>query len=142
MMANPTLAAAALLVAVFLVQPATAQEMTAEQKQICAEAQARYKDLFGKLPSEEKVTVVLMYNMTFCPLRLQVKAGTTVRWVNVDKRTSHSVWFKDDGRPESDRKFPEEALEMPIDLPPGEHIYWCGPHGERENMRATITVVP
>jgi plastocyanin len=141
-MTTKTLAAAALLAAVFLAAPAAAEDMTAEKQQICAEAANRYKDLYGKLPSDEKVTVVLMYNMTFCPLHLQLKQGTTVRWVNIDKRTSHSVWFKDDGRQESERKFPEEFLELPVDLPPGEHVYWCGPHGERENMRATITVVP
>jgi plastocyanin len=69
-----------------------------------------------------------------------VKQGATVRWINVDRRTSHSVWFKEAGRGESERAFPEELVEMTIDLPPGEHPYLCGPHWEREGMVGRLRV--
>ena len=71
---------------------------------ICAEAEERYVELFGKPSAEEEgVTVVTMYKYNFCPGEITVPVGTTVRWVNVDKRTSHSVIVK--GEPESDRAF-------------------------------------
>ena len=73
---------------------------------------------------------------------MTVKKGTTVRWVNVEKRTSHSVWFKAAGKAESDRLFPEEHVEVTFDLPPGEYPYLCGPHWEKEDMRGTVTVIP
>jgi plastocyanin len=82
-----------------------------------------------------------MYRDTFCPQRVTVKRNTRLRWVNVDKRTSHSVWFKDAGRAESDRAFPEDVVEMIIDWPPGEYPYLCGPHWEREGMVGRLTVI-
>ena len=82
-----------------------------------------------------------MYKYTFCPHEMDVKQGATVRWVNVDRRTSHSVWFKVIGKPESDRLFSEEKVEMIIDMPPGDFPYLCGPHGEQEGMTGQLTVV-
>ena len=77
---------------------------------ICEEAEERYVELLGKPSAEEDgVTVVKMYKYRFCPVNITVPVGTTVRWVNVDKRTSHSVIV--DGEPDSDRAFPEEILE-------------------------------
>ncbi|HEY4775702.1 MAG TPA: plastocyanin/azurin family copper-binding protein [Xanthobacteraceae bacterium] len=112
----------------------------AERSQICAEATERYRQIFGKAPGEEPFVVVLMYRDNFCPAALTVQQGTTLRWVNVDRRTSHSVWFKEAGRPESERTFPEEFVTMTIDLPPGEYPYLCGPHWEREGMAGRLTV--
>ena len=109
---------------------------------ICAEAEERYVELFGQPSSEaEGVEVVLMYKYNFCPAELTVKAGTTVRWVNVDKRTSHSVLLKDGSEPESDRIFPEETVEMTF-LTPGQQDYLCGPHWETQNMIGMVTVEP
>ena len=62
--------------------------------------------------------------------------------MNVDRRTTHSVWFRDAGRPESDRVFGGEHIEMTVDLPPGEHGYLCGPHWQMEGMIGTLTIVP
>lgn len=62
-----------------------------------------------------------MFKHTFCPLHLTVKQGSTVRFVNVDRRTTHSFWFRDAGRPESERFFSGEGTTMTIDLPAGEH---------------------
>lgn len=106
---------------------------------ICAEAEERYQEIFGAPSSEaEGVTVVKMYNYTFCPVELTVKVGTTVRWVNVDKRTSHSVIVKDE--PESERAFPEESVEFTF-LTPHTEDYLCGPHWEKRDMIGRITVV-
>ncbi len=134
--------ALAVLAAGFIVaQTATATTSDEERKKICAKAEKRYQKLFGKLPSEEDVTVVMMHKYTFCPHQIEVKQGTTVRWVNVDKRTSHSVWFKEAGKEESDRLFGEEKVEMTFDLPPGEYPYLCGPHWKEEGMTGKVTVV-
>ncbi len=122
----------------FLAAPAWADE-TAE---LCAEAEERYAELFGQPSSSvEDAEVVLMYKYTFCPVELTVKAGTTVRWVNVDKRTSHSVLLKDGSEPESDRLFPEETVELTF-LTSGPQEYLCGPHWETQNMIGMITVEP
>ena len=112
----------------------------AEQEKICNEAEERYQELFGKPSKDEPVTIVKMYKYTFCPTVLEVKQGTTVRWVNVDKRTSHSVWFKDQGQEESDRLFSEEDVEIKMDFPPGDLGYLCGPHYEKQGMKARIII--
>lgn len=114
----------------------------AEKEKICMEAEARYQKQFGKPSKDEKDVVVLMYKYTFCPSALEVKRGAKIRWVNVDKRTSHSVWFKEAGKAESDRVFPEEHVPMTAELPPGTYPYICGPHGKRQGMRGTLTIVP
>ena len=106
---------------------------------LCAEAEERYVDLFGAPSSEaEGVTVVTMYKYNFCPAQITVPVGTTVRWVNVDKRTSHSV--KVGSEPESDRAFPEEVLEFTF-LVTGDQNYLCGPHWESHDMIGMVTVV-
>jgi plastocyanin len=108
---------------------------------LCAEAQQRYQELEIAKPKGDGVAVVLAYKYNFCPGHLTVKKGTTVHFVNVDKRTSHSVWFKEAGQPESDRFFPEEGFSMPM-LTEGEFPYLCGPHGTQEGMTGRITVTP
>ena len=126
-----------LLPALLLLAPPVLADETAE---ICAEAEQRYVDLFGQPSSAvEDAEVVLMYKYNFCPGQLSVKAGTTVRWVNVDKRTSHSVLSPDAGMPESDRAFPEESVEFTFTVP-GPVDYLCGPHWERRNMVGMVTV--
>ncbi len=128
-----------LLPALLLVAaPAVANEAT----EICAEAEERYVEVFGQPSSAvEDAEVVLMYKYNFCPFELTVKAGTTVRWVNVDKRTSHSVLLKDGSEPESDRLFPEESVDLTF-LTPGPQEYLCGPHWETQNMIGMVTVEP
>lgn len=65
----------------------------------------------------------------FEPATLTVKAGTTVRWTNNERRTSHSVLFTGDGGFESPRFFPGESWEHRFDKP-GRYPYTCGPHPE------------
>lgn len=111
-----------------------------EAAELCAKAEERYVDIFGQPSSQaEGVTVVTMYKYRFCPEKLKVPVGTTVRWVNVDKRTSHSVHLKEAGEPESDRLFPEETFEFTF-LSAGSQQYLCGPHWETQEMIGMITV--
>lgn len=86
---------------------------------------------------EGKVVEVVIKDFTFLPARLTVKAGTTVRWINQEKRQYHSVWFEQLGEPEPDYFFPEESYERNFALP-GTFPYRCGPHPE---MRGEIHVV-
>jgi len=113
--------------------------------QICAEAQSLFEEIKA-LPPEEGLppakpgTVhVLTLDYTFCPPLQTVKVGTTVRFVNVEKRTSHSVWFKEAGREESPRLFPVEFWETTFDTP-GRYPYLCGPHWEQRDMRGVLEV--
>ncbi len=120
---------------------AQAQEAAfdAETKAVCAEAEERFAAAGGK--KEPGKTTVLMYKYRFCPPNVTVKAGTVVRWVNVDKRTSHNVWFKAAGKPEADRLFNMESHEIPFP-DPGRYPYLCGPHWEQEKMIGHVTVTP
>ena len=121
----------------FAAQPALADD---KADKICAEAEERYVELFGAPSSEaEGVTVVTMYKYSFCPREITVPVGTTVRWVNVDKRTSHSVLSPDAGMEESDRAFPEEHIEFTF-MVPGPVDYLCGPHWEKRDMIGMVTV--
>lgn len=128
----------------FVLSLATAFPVLAEDKasELCAEAEQRYVDMFGHPSSEaEGVTVVTMYKYNFCPAQISVPVGTTVRWVNVDKRTSHSVLSPDAGMPESDRAFPEEWIEFTF-LEAGAKEYLCGPHWETQKMIGMVSVEP
>lgn len=134
---RPTRLIPVALLALSAALPAFASD---DQTAICAEAEDRYVELFGHPSAEEDgVTVVTMYKYNFCPAHITVKPGTTVRWVNVDKRTSHSVLLKDGSEPESDRAFPEEIIEFTF-LTAGDHDYLCGPHWETQNMIGMVTV--
>lgn len=131
-----TILLSSLLISLAWGLPAKAENKGASA--VCAEAEARYVDLFGQSSSDaEGVTVVTMYKYSFCPAHITVPAGTTVRWVNVDKRTSHSVIVP--GQPESDRAFPEEIIEYTF-LEPGDQKYLCGPHWETQEMIGMVTV--
>jgi plastocyanin len=76
--------------------------------------------------------------MLFIPKTLTIKPGTTVEWVNDEKRNNHSVFFEKEGLAESDRMFPGESWKRTFDKP-GIYPYVCGPHRE---MTGAIEVVP
>ncbi len=151
-MIRKTVPAAALVLAgaaalPFAVRAETPQppQMTEEKKQICEKAEQRYRKIYGHPSSDllkDGIHVVKMYRYTFCPPQVTIRQGESVRWVNVDKRTSHSVWFRDEGKPESERIFPdpEEKVEMKFDLPPGEYPYLCGPHWQSDGMIGKVIV--
>ncbi|MCP3969137.1 MAG: copper-binding protein [Rhodobacteraceae bacterium] len=129
------LSSAAALVAAF---PVAARGL--DEAAICARAEQRYVELYGHASADaEGAKVVLMYKYRFCPAEITVPVGTTVRWVNVDKRTSHSVIIP--GKPESDRAFPEEIIEFTF-LTAGDQDYLCGPHWETEKMIGMVRVEP
>ncbi len=80
---------------------------------------------------------VVIGNMRFEPSAVTIKAGTTVTWVNREKRTNHSVLFEQENNLESDRLFPGETYRRTFDRP-GAYPYRCGPHPE---MRGLIEVI-
>jgi len=82
---------------------------------------------------------VIIQGYKYQPAEIKVKVGTKVRWVNKEKRTSHSViWSGPMGGLESERFFPGESYEHTFDKP-GVYPYVCGPHPE---MKGAVIVTP
>lgn len=81
--------------------------------------------------------VVEIRDYRFVPERVTVKRGTVVRWLNQEKRTTHSVRFLGPQGFESERFFPGESWQRRFDQP-GAYPYSCGPHPE---MQGHIEVV-
>lgn len=121
------------------VEPTGMKEVTEELQATCAEADKRYNDVMGDIKADPNVVTVKLYKYTFCPPNIKIKKGTTVRWVNVDKRTSHSVWLKQAGEAESERFFPEELWSYTFN-DAGKFPYLCGPHWDQEKMYGHVTV--
>ena len=113
----------------------------AETRAICKKAQKTYDSYDAEFKAKPGEVPVLMHKYTFCPPSLTVKVGTTVRWINVEKRTTHSVWLKQHGEKESERLFPEESWAFTFQAP-GSYPYLCGPHWESDGMIGTVTVTP
>lgn len=65
----------------------------------------------------------------FVPAQVRIKAGDSVRWLNEEKRSNHSVAFPEEGALESERIFPGEHWQR-IFTRPGIYPYRCGPHPE------------
>jgi plastocyanin len=80
--------------------------------------------------------VVEIRDYKFQPQVVRIKAGDSVRWVNREKRTSHSILFIDPPAPESERIFPDETWSRTFDAS-GTFSYHCGPHPE---MTGTVSV--
>ena len=76
---------------------------------------------------------VSIVQMEFEPQHLKIQAGTTVKWVNKEKRNNHSVYFEQEGLAESERFFPGESWQRAFDKP-GRYPYRCGPHPEMEGV--------
>ncbi len=75
---------------------------------------------------------ISIQNYRFHPPRAAIKSGTTVKWINNEKLTSHSVLFAAE-RLESDRLFPGESWQRRFDKP-GQYVYGCGPHPEMSGV--------
>lgn len=88
--------------------------------------------------SAADVVEVKIEKYKFQPETITVKAGTTVRWTNNEKRASHSIWFKGENLPESERMFSGDSYERTFDKP-GTYPYTCGPHPE---MSGIVEVTP
>lgn len=87
---------------------------------------------FAATPTAE----VHIRDYKFTPASLTVKVGATVKWVNDEKRTTHSVLFTGPGGFESERMFPGESWQRTFDKP-GTYPFSCGPHPE---MKGEIIV--
>ena len=88
--------------------------------------------LLGPPPvGAQAIEDVAIRDYRFQPAELKVRVGTTVRWTNQEKRTSHSVLFSGEGGQESDRLFPGESWQRVFDHP-GVFSYRCGPHPEMQ----------
>ena len=74
---------------------------------------------------------------TFMPAEVSVRVGDTVKWINREKRTSHSVVFPQEGGRESERLFPDESWQREF-TQAGRYPYTCGPHPE---MKGVVIVV-
>lgn len=86
----------------------------------------------------QQTVTVTVQEYRYQPNEVHIKAGDTVKWVNREKRTSHSVLFPTEGGLESERFFPDESWQRQFDKP-GRYAYHCGPHPE---MTGVIVVEP
>jgi plastocyanin len=92
--------------------------------------------LTGASACAETVIIDVKDSMFGTEQPLRIKVGDTVKWVNMEKRQYHSVWFEAEGFPEAEYIFPEESWERTFDKP-GTYPYRCEPH---EDMLGTIIV--
>lgn len=83
--------------------------------------------------SAQQTVEVVIQNYRFEPAEVRIRVGDTVRWINQEKRTSHSVLFSQDQGGESERFFPQETWQRRFDTP-GRYPYSCGPHPEMKGV--------
>jgi plastocyanin len=76
---------------------------------------------------------VTIQDYRFTPTEIRIKAGDTVKWINREKRTSHSVLFPAENGLESERLFPQEQWQRRF-TQPGSYSYRCGPHEEMKGL--------
>lgn len=88
--------------------------------------------------ADAQVVEIRMQGEQFVPAQISVRAGTTVRWVNAEKRTSHSLIFPEEGAAETERLFPGETWQRRFEAP-GRYPYVCGPHPA---MQGVVLVTP
>ena len=88
--------------------------------------------------SAAQAAEVRIKDYKFVPEKVTVKAGETVKWTNDEKRASHSIWFKGEGLPESERMLNGDSWERRFGKP-GTYPYTCGPHPE---MKGVVEVLP
>lgn len=77
--------------------------------------------------------VVEIKDYRYQPQTVRVSAGTSVRWINREKRQYHNVWFEQLGEPEPPYLFSGEVYERRFDTP-GQYPYRCGPHPEMTGL--------
>lgn len=83
--------------------------------------------------SAQQTVEVVIQDYKFLPAEVRIKAGDTVKWINMEKRTSHSVLFPAENGLESERLFPGESWKRTFAMP-GRHDYRCGPHEEMKGV--------
>ena len=84
----------------------------------------------------QQAVEVSIQDYRFTPREVRIKAGDTVKWINREKRSSHSVLFLAENGLESERLFPQEQWQRVFDKP-GSYEYRCGPH---EEMKGVVLV--
>jgi plastocyanin len=89
--------------------------------------------ILGPAVAWAQAAEVVVRDYHFHPHELRVKVGTTVKWVNQEKRVSHSVIFLGKDGFESERFFPGESWQRTFDQP-GRYEYSCGPHPEMKGV--------
>jgi plastocyanin len=85
--------------------------------------------LVASLANAGEVVEVSILKMEFIPKHVIIKPGTTVKWVNNEKRNNHSIYFENESLPESERFFPGESWQRTFEKS-GVYPYRCGPHPE------------
>ena len=78
--------------------------------------------------SAETITVEIK-SFKFVPQEITIKSGTTVQWINKEKRGYHNAWFEAQGEPEPEYLFPEDTYDRSFTTA-GDFPYRCGPHPE------------
>lgn len=84
----------------------------------------------------EDAALVTIAQHRFVPARITVKVGTTVKWINSERRTGHSVRFSGPGGFQSGIILPGQNWTHTFDKP-GIYTYSCAPHPD---MRGTVEV--
>ena len=94
---------------------------------------------FAAIPlvSAQQTVEVVIQKYRFEPAEIQIRVGDPVKWINQEKRPSHSVLFAPEQGGESERFFPGESWQRKFDAP-GRYVYSCGPHPE---MKGVVEVV-
>ncbi len=81
----------------------------------------------------QQTVEVTIQDYKFLPAEVRIKTGDTVKWINREKRTSHSVLFAAENGLESERMFPQEHWQRTFPQP-GSYPYRCGPHEEMKGL--------
>jgi plastocyanin len=84
----------------------------------------------------QQTVEVTIRDYKFIPAEVRIRAGDTVKWTNMEKRTSHSVLFPAENGLESERLFPGESWQRTFTVAGG-YSYRCGPH---EEMKGVVNV--
>lgn len=84
----------------------------------------------------QEVVEVEIKDYQFIPAEITIRKGTTVRWINQEKRQYHSIWFEESGEKEGEYFWPDESDERTFSNT-GQFNYHCGPHPK---MRGSVVV--
>lgn len=91
----------------------------------------------GSAGAGEEVVEIEIREYQFIPAEVTVSPGTTVLWVNREKRQFHNVWFREAGEEPGEYLFPGDTHERVFD-DAGEYPYVCQPHQDRMSGRIIV----
>lgn len=83
-----------------------------------------------------KEHIVNIQKFKFTPQHITISKGDTVKWVNIEKRQYHSVWFESLEKEDPGYFFPGETYSKTLPNT-GKLDYRCGPHPK---MTGSVTV--